>query len=146
MESRTRTGRRRWFGRALAAAGLAALMTSGIASAAPSSVSRAAAAPNFGGNVVVLDPSMPQATIQSTLDAISTQQVPNQFGSQRYAIFFEPGTYGSRESPLDFQVGYYTQVAGLGATPGDVVINGAINVFNQCNAGVCNGLNNFWRS
>jgi hypothetical protein len=106
-----------------------------------------AAAPNLGPNVIVIDPSMSQASIQSTLDAISTQQVPNQFGSQRYAIFFEPGTYGSAASPLDFQVGYYTQVSGLGAQPGDVVINGAINVFNQCDAGGhCNGLNNFWRS
>src|SRR5882757_834154 len=106
-----------------------------------------AAVPNLGPNAIVLDPSMSQASIQSTLDAISTQQVPNQFGSQRYVIFFEPGTYGSAASPLDFQVGYYTQVAGLGAQPGDVVINGAINVFNQCDAGGhCNGLNNFWRS
>jgi hypothetical protein len=105
-----------------------------------------AAAPNLGPNVIVFTPSMPQLQIQSTLDAISTQQVPNQFGSQRFAIFFEPGTYGSAASPLDFQVGYYTQVAGLGAQPGDVVINGAINVFNQCSNGVCNGLTNFWRS
>jgi len=105
-----------------------------------------ATTPSLGPNVIVLDPSMPQAQIQSTLDAISTQQVPNQFGTQRYAIFFEPGTYGSADDPLDFQVGYYTQVAGLGATPGDVVVNGAINVFNQCSGGVCNGLNNFWRS
>jgi len=93
-----------------------------------------AAVPNLGPNVIVFSPTMAQATIQSKLDSISLQQVPNQFGSQRYAIFFEPGTYGSAASPLDFQVGYYTQVAGLGAQPGDVVINGAINVFNQCTA------------
>ena len=96
--------------------------------------------------VIVLDPSMPQASIQATLDRISTQQVPNQFGTQRYSIFFEPGTYGSASDPLDFQVGFYTQVAGLGAQPGDVTINGAINVFNQCVNGVCNGTDNFWRS
>ena len=102
-----------------------------------------AATPNLGANVVIFDPSMSQASIQATLDSISTQQVPNQFGSQRYAIFFEPGTYGSADNPLDFQVGYYTQVAGLGTQPGAVVINGAINVFNQCDAqGNCNGLNN----
>jgi hypothetical protein len=107
----------------------------------------AAASPNFGPNVIVLNPTMPQATIQSTIDAISTQQVPNQFGSQRYTILFQPGTYGSAADPLDFQVGYYTQVAGLGAQPSDVVINGAINVFNQCDSGGnCEGLNNFWRS
>ena len=61
---------------------------------------------------------MSQAAIQSTLNSIATQQVPNQFGTQRYAIFFEPGTYGSAANPLIFQVGYYTQVAGLGAAAG----------------------------
>jgi hypothetical protein len=103
-------------------------------------------APNLGPNVIVFGPTMSQAAIQSELDSISSQQVPNQFGSQRYAIFFEPGTYGSASDPLDFQVGYYTQVAGLGAEPGDVVINGAINVFNQCVNGACEGTDNFWRS
>jgi hypothetical protein len=74
--------------------------------------------------------------------------VPNQFGTQRYAIFFEPGTYGSSSDPLIFQVGFYTQVAGLGALPGDVTINGAIDVFNQCppGGGACEGTDNFWRS
>src|SRR4051812_25262521 len=107
----------------------------------------AAAPPAFGPNVVVLSPSMPQSQIQATLDAISTQQVPNQFGPQRYAVLFQPGTYGSAQSPLVFQLGYYTQVAGVGATPNAVVINGAVDVFNQCNgSGPCDGLNNFWRS
>jgi len=102
--------------------------------------------PNLGPNVIVLSPSMAQSDIQSKLDAVSAQQVPNQFGTQRYAIFFEPGTYGSAADPLDFQIGFYTQVAGLGASPADVVINGAINVFNQCSGGACEGLENFWRS
>ena len=109
--------------------------------------SAAAAPPVFGQHVVVFTPSMPQSQIQGTLDAISTQQVPNQFGSQRWAVLFEPGTYGSGQSPLVFQLGYYTQVAGLGATPSGVVINGAVDVFNQCDgSGACDGLNNFWRS
>ena len=102
--------------------------------------------PDLGSNVIIFDPSMPQAQVQSELDAISSQQVPSQFGTQRYSIFFEPGTYGSATNPLDFQVGFYTQVAGLGAEPGDVVINGAINVFNQCVNGDCEGTDNFWRS
>ncbi len=102
----------------------------------------------FGPNVYVFTPSMSQSAIQSTLNTIAAQQVPasSQFDTERYAIFFEPGTYGSSSNPLIFQVGYYTQVAGLGASPGDVVINGEIDVFNQCSAGVCNGLDNFWRS
>ncbi len=66
----------------------------------------------------------------------------------RYSIFFEPGTYGSASSPLDFQVGFYTQVAGLGADAGDVVINGAINVFNRQapTAHSARAPTNFWRS
>ncbi len=105
--------------------------------------------PDFGPNVYVFAPSMPQSQIQATVNAIASQQVPNQFGTQRYALFFEPGTYGTHADPLTFQVGYYTQVAGLGASPGDVVINGAVDVFNQCfGAGNtnCFALDNFWRS
>jgi hypothetical protein len=105
--------------------------------------------PDFGPNVVIFDPSMPVSQIQATVDAIAGQQVPNQFGPQRYALLFKPGTYGSATNPLNFQVGYYTDVAGLGASPGDVVINGSIYVRNQC-AGTtpdfCVALNNFWRS
>jgi hypothetical protein len=48
---------------------------------------------------------------------------------------------------LNFQVGYYTAVAGLGFSPKDVVINGSIDVYNQCDAsGSCIALTNFWRS
>jgi hypothetical protein len=90
---------------------------------------------------------MPQSQIQATVNAIASQQVPNQFGTQRYALLFEPGTYGSAANPLIFQVGYYTEVAGLGASPGDVVINGSVDVFNQCFAADnCIALDNFWRS
>jgi hypothetical protein len=102
--------------------------------------------PNFGPNVYVFSPSMPQSQIQATVDSIASQQVSNQFGTQRYALLFEPGTYGSAADPLIFQVGYYTAVAGLGASPGDVVINGAVDVYNQCSAGSCTALDNFWRS
>lgn len=108
------------------------------------------ALPSLGPNVLVLSPTMPQATIQADLDAISTQQVPNQFGSQREAILFEPGTYGSTSDPLVFQVGFYTEVAGLGAMPQDTVINGAVDVLNQCSGSgasqSCQGTDNFWRS
>jgi hypothetical protein len=110
--------------------------------------------PDFGPNVLVFSPSMPQSTIQAEVNAIADQQVGNQFGSQRYALLFEPGTYGSKADPLVFQVGFYTEVAGLGLNPGDVVVNGAIDVFNQCFGAVkpdgggtnCVALDNFWRS
>jgi hypothetical protein len=110
---------------------------------------RVAGEPDFGPNVYVFTPSMPQSQIQATVDSIASQQVSNQFGTQRYSLFFEPGTYGTATDPLIFQVGYYTQVAGLGASPGDVVINGSVDVYNQClGAGGtnCIALVNFWRS
>ncbi len=103
--------------------------------------------PNFGSNVYVFTPSMPLSQIQATVNQIATQQIANQFGTQRDALLFAPGTYGTTANPLNFQVGYYTMVAGLGQSPSDVVINGSINVYNQCDAtGSCVALNNFWRS
>ena len=123
--------------------------------AAPASISPAvhqAGEPAFGPNVYVFTPSMPQSQIQATVDSIANQQVSNQFGTQRYALLFEPGTYGSAADPLTFQVGYYTEVAGLGGSPGDVTINGTIDVYNQCLPAAdgtltnCIALDNFWRS
>ncbi|MGB8579597.1 MAG: coagulation factor 5/8 type domain-containing protein [Candidatus Sulfotelmatobacter sp.] len=102
--------------------------------------------PDFGPNVYIFNPSMPLSQIQATVDAVATQQVPNQFGTQRYAFLFEPGTYGSTATPLNFQLGYYTSVAGLGSSPNDVVINGSIDVYNQCFSGSCVASDNFWRS
>ena len=77
--------------------------------------------------MIVISPSESVATIASTLNAIGTQQNPNQFGTQRYEILFQPGTYGSAADPLDFQVGYYESVEGLGQNPSQVVINGTID-------------------
>jgi len=149
------------------ALGLGGLITAGPASAAahpqtaspaaipartgpiPSALSLPATPgrPSLGPNVYVFSPSMPLSQIQDTVNSIASQQVSNQFGTQRYALLFEPGTYGTAADPLNFQVGYYTQVAGLGATPGDVVINGSVDVYNQClGAGNCIALDNFWRS
>jgi hypothetical protein len=107
----------------------------------------AVAQPDLGPNVVVFDPSMSTSQIQTTVDEIATQQVDNEMGSQRYALLFKPGTYGTAVNPLIVQVGYYTDVAGLGASPTDVVINGHVDVYNRClTPDNCIALNNFWRS
>ena len=45
-----------------------------------------------------------------------------------------PAPTASAADPLNFQVGYYTEVAGLGRSPSDVVINGSVYVRNQCDA------------
>jgi hypothetical protein len=134
-----------------AGAATATTATAGVAAQAPSSMCPGANVAAFGPNVCVFNDAMSQTTIQTDLNNIATQQVPvaSQFDGQRYAIFFQPGTYGSAADPLVFQVGYYTEVAGLGSMPQDTVIDGAIDVFNNlCTAGTsdCNSDDNFWRS
>ena len=114
---------------------LLALVFGGSAAAAPG--------PDLGPNVIVFDPSMSTSQIQSAVDSIYAQQQSNQFGNERYALLFEPGTYGSAATPLKIPVGYYTDVAGLGASPNDVTINGAVDSFDQCDAThFCTALNN----
>jgi hypothetical protein len=93
-------------------------------------------APDFGPNVKVFDPSMSSSDIQSQLDDIFNQQQGNEFGGERYAVVFKPGTYSN-----DVNVGYYTQVLGLGRNPDDVTINGDVHV-QDLNGGA---LVNFWR-
>jgi hypothetical protein len=125
-----------------------------LAGCTPDSVGRTASSgqPDFGPNVHVFSPGMPQSRIQAMINSIASRQAGNQFATQRYALLFEPGTYGSPEDPLFLQVGYYTSVAGLGASAGDVVINGAVDSFNQClpptppATSNCTALDNFWRS
>jgi hypothetical protein len=107
----------------------------------------AVAAPDFGPNVKIFDPSMSTSEIKAAVDAVAAQQVSNQFGAQRAALLFMPGSYGSAADPLNFQVGYYTEVAGLGGSPSDVAVNGTIDSYNQCSGpGNCTALVNFWRS
>jgi hypothetical protein len=110
----------------------------------------AAWAGDFGPNVTVFDPSMPVSEIQDILDATHAQQVDNEMGSARYAYLFKPGVYGSAEEPLQIKVGYYTEIAGLGASPADVTINGKVEVYNRClgdgGTSNCIALNNFWRT
>jgi hypothetical protein len=132
---------------ALLAASSSMPLSARVVSAVPAAQPASSSQPDFGPNVFIFTPDMPQSEIQAKVDSVATQQVSNQFGPQRYALLFEPGTYGSKTAPLTFQVGYYTSVAGLGVSPGDVVINGAINVSNQCfGANNCIALDNFWRS
>ncbi|MGO8673769.1 MAG: hypothetical protein ACLQVD_20720 [Capsulimonadaceae bacterium] len=92
----------------------------------------------FGPNVLVFTPSMSPASIQSQINAVYTTQQSNQFGPERYAFLFQPGTYN-----VDIPVGYYTQVLGLGQSPDDTSINGYV----QCLSGPLSGndLINFWR-
>ena len=130
------------------ALGLVLAAVTMTAAAVPAAAS--AAPPDLGPNVTVFDPSMPLSEIQAALDATHAAQVDNEMGTARFAFLFKPGTYGTASQPLQFKVGYYTEVAGLGASPTDVVINGTIEVYNRCleNGGTtnCLALVNFWRT
>jgi F5/8 type C domain-containing protein len=95
--------------------------------------------PNLGPNVFVFDPSMSSSSIQSTLDSVFNTQKLNQFGTQRYALLFKPGTYS-----VEANIGYYTSIAGLGRSPDDVTINGDVTV--DAFDGTGNATQNFWRS
>jgi hypothetical protein len=101
-------------------------------------VTQSGSNPDLGPNVVVFDPSMSSSAIQSKLDSLFKQQESNQFGAQRYAVLFKPGAYSA-----DVNVGFYTQVLGLGLTPDAVSINGAVHAEADWFQG--NATQNFWR-
>ena len=72
--------------------------------------------PNFGPNVYVFNPSESATTINNTLNTVFNSQKVNQFGTQRYAELFDPGTY----TGIEDNVGYYVSVQGLGQNPSSV--------------------------
>ncbi|MEU6974991.1 discoidin domain-containing protein [Streptomyces sp. NPDC046371] len=92
---------------------------------------------DLGPNVHVVDPTTPN--VQGQLDDVFRQQESAQFGNGRHAFLFKPGTYNG----LNAQIGFYTQIAGLGVRPDDTTINGDVTV----DAGWFNGnaTQNFWR-
>mmetsp|Transcript_22650 Transcript_22650/g.42127 ORF Transcript_22650/g.42127 Transcript_22650/m.42127 type:complete len:534 (+) Transcript_22650:60-1661(+) len=67
------------------------------------------------------------------------------FSDRRVAVLFRPGRYHN----INFPVGYWTQVLGLGETPRDVVFTGQLGVYalpaNTQNPNV-GSLDTFWRS
>ncbi|MBS2967013.1 discoidin domain-containing protein [Actinocrinis puniceicyclus] len=95
--------------------------------------------PNLGPNVDVFDPGMSASSIQSAVDAVFNTQKLNQFGTQRNALLFKPGTYS-----VEANIGYYTSIQGLGQNPDDVTINGDVTVDSFDGTG--NATQNFWRS
>ena len=99
---------------------------------------RAGAAPDFGPNVAIFDPSMSKQAIQEQLDSVFRTQERSQFGPGRYALLFKPGTYS-----LDANIGFYTQIAGLGTTPDAVKIEGYVRA--EADWSGDNGTVNFWR-
>lgn len=95
--------------------------------------------PNFGPNVLTFNPSMSMPAIENYLAGVFANQQNNQFGTQRYTLMFYPGQY----SNIDVNLGYYTQVIGLGQMPDDTLITG--NVHSEGVLVNNNATVNFWR-
>ena len=94
--------------------------------------------PSLGENVFVFEPGMDMKEIQTLIDTIYKHQSGrgSEFSKNRYALLFKPGKYN-----LDIRLGYYMQVLGLGESPDDVVITGAVRSLTQGKS----VLTNFWR-
>ncbi|NEB89372.1 coagulation factor 5/8 type domain-containing protein [Streptomyces anulatus] len=127
--------------RALGFAALAVAMLMSVPTAQTAFGEEVGAVPgggDLGPNVHVFDPSTPD--IQGKVDEIFKKQESAQFGTDRYALMFKPGTYNN----INAQIGFYTQIAGLGLNPNDTTFNGDVTV----DAGWFDGnaTQNFWRS
>ncbi len=101
----------------------------------------------LGENVFIFDPEMDMVKIQTMIDTIFMRQSDrgSEFSLNRYALLFKPGIYH-----LDIRVGYYMQVMGLGQSPEDVTIIGAVRSNARRRRGQESDgghvLTNFWRS
>ncbi|WEK55047.1 MAG: discoidin domain-containing protein [Candidatus Cohnella colombiensis] len=93
----------------------------------------------FGPNVYIFDPTMATSDIQNVANTIFNSQETNQFGNERYAMLFKPGSYN-----VNLKEGFFTSVAGLGQNPDEVNITGGFNVDAKWANG--NATQNFWRS
>ena len=116
----------------------AAPATPPAAPPAPAPITAPAGTPDFGPNVIVFDPSNDPTAVQAQCDTIFNQQQSNQFGDARYALLFKPGSYN-----VKVNVGFYTQVYGLGQMPDDTTLTGGFNCDAKWMNG--NGTDNFWR-
>ena len=99
---------------------------------------RPAPTPDFGPNVLILDPAQPAPAMQAKINRIYATQQHNEFGSERNEILLLPGAYH-----LDIPLGYYTEVRGLGASPDDTHVTG--NVHADASLPRNNGTCVFWR-
>src|SRR5260370_1926705 len=114
-------------------------LTVGLLAAALSALAAKGAKPEFGANVLIFDPSMPSQAIQKQIDAVYATQQHNEFGPQRNALLFLPGSYSG-----DVPVGFYTEVMGFGASPDATRIAG--NVHADANLEHNNATTTFWRA
>jgi hypothetical protein len=96
-------------------------------------------APDLGPNVYVFNTTMSMTTIQDDINQVYDTQQSNQFGTERYELMFEPGSYD-----VSVPVGFYTEVVGLGQSPSQTVITGG-GIYANAAWNDGNATENFWR-
>ena len=99
----------------------------------------AAAQSDLGPSVFVFNPKLPSAQMQATINRVYAEQQHSEFGPGRYAFLLLPGEY-----KLDIPIGFYTEVAGLGASPNDTHITGNVHVDAALRNN--NATTTFWRA
>jgi hypothetical protein len=105
--------------------------------------------PVWPNSVKIFNPSQSTAVIEEAVNAAFAtnggHNPPNngQFSTKRFAFLFKPGSYGA-----EVPVGFYTQVMGLGETPGQVIFTSEKGVYcEEGDYGYTGGaLDTFWRS
>ena len=95
---------------------------------------------DFGKNTYVFNDSDDKDAVSDKVNEIFGYQHYDQFGKNRYTFAFKPGDY--TETTADaYDIGYYTQIIGLGKTPYDVRIKNVKTLAALANGNVtCN----FW--
>ena len=97
----------------------------------------------LGENVYIFTPEDEASAVQETLDHIYSKQEAAQFEDDRYAVYFMPGEYN-----VSANVGFYTELAGLGVLPTDTKVR-EVNTYARWLSnpqGLHNATCNFWRS
>lgn len=94
----------------------------------------------FGEDAYIFAPTDDATQIKEATEKIFEQQHYSQFGQGRYTLAFKPGDYTAAGI---VNIGYYTQILGLGKTPYDVKLN---NVKVPAALSGNNATCNFWVS
>ena len=93
---------------------------------------------DLGENVRVFSPEDGLENIHRATEAVFQRQHKRQFGPERQAFLFLPGDYSKMKT---VNVGYYTQILGLGRSPRDVKLS---NVKTPAALDKNNATCNFW--
>ena len=96
----------------------------------------------FGPNVKFYDPDLDVMTaIAAEITDIGNEMWDQEFGLSRYALYLKPGSYTGFNT---WEVGFYTNFAGLGKTPDETKLFGTVRT--RPHLGNNNVTCTFWRS